>query len=389
MDELFEFMRIQIKLKCGGFTRYMYDKLPWDAQMFALVGSRGIGKTTLFLQHIKNEHRKGGALYVSLDHVYFVEHSIVDVAGELCRMGGTHLYIDEVHNYPNWSRELKNIYDAHPDLHVYFTGSSALNILAGEADLSRRASIHAMQGLSFREYLGLRHGIDFEPFTLQEIVEGRAQIPGVEHPLPLFEEYLARGYYPFMDSPAADVLVEQTINSTLQYDIPLCANLSLATGRKLKKLLVAIAESVPYKPNVSKLAKKIEASRNSVNEYLVLMENAGMIARLRSAYSGFADLGKVEKAYLDNPVLVRVMTGSGAKAGSVRETFFLNQMRVNNKVRASSVSDFEIDGFTFEVGGRSKTAEQVRGVERAYLAKDGIEEAFAHTIPLWCFGLNY
>lgn len=389
MDELLEFMRTQIKLKCGAFTRYMYDKLPWDAQMFALVGPRGVGKTTLFLQRIKNEHQKDSALYVSLDHVYFAENSILAVADEFCRMGGTHLYIDEVHNYPGWSRELKNIYDAHPDLHVYFTGSSALNILAGEADLSRRASVHVMQGLSFREYLGLRHGMDFEPFTLEEIVGGKAEIPGLEHPLPLFNEYLECGYYPFMGRPAGDVLVEQTVNSTLQYDIPLCANLSLATGRKLKKLLVAIAESVPYKPNVSKLAKRIEASRNSVNEYLALMEDAGMIARLRSAYSGFADLGKVEKVYLDNPVLVHVLAGSGANVGSVRETFFLNQMRVNNKVCASSVSDFEIDGLTFEVGGRNKTAEQVRGVEHAYLAKDGIEAPFAHTIPLWCFGLNY
>ena len=248
MDELFEFMRTQIKLKCGGFTRYMYDKLPWDAQMFALVGPRGVGKTTLFLQRIKNEHQKSNALYVSLDHVYFAENSISAVADEFCRMGGTHLYIDEVHNYLNWSRELKNIYDAHPDLHVYFTGSSALDILAGEADLSRRASVHLMQGLSFREYLGLRHGIDFEPFTLQEIADGAVEIPGLKHPLPLFNEYLERGYYPFMGRPAGDVLVEQTINSTLQYDIPLCANLSLATGRKLKKLLVAIAESVPYAP---------------------------------------------------------------------------------------------------------------------------------------------
>ena len=200
------------------------------------------------MQRIKNEHQKSNALYVSLDHVYFAEKSISAVADEFCRMGGTHLYIDEVHNYLNWSRELKNIYDAHPDLHVYFTGSSALDILAGEADLSRRASVHLMQGLSFREYLGLRHGIDFEPFTLQEIVDGAAEIPGLEHPLPLFNEYLERGYYPFMGRPAGDVLVEQTINSTLQYDIPLCANLSLATGRKLKKLLVAIAESVPYAP---------------------------------------------------------------------------------------------------------------------------------------------
>ena len=389
MDELFEFMESQIKRRASKFKRYMYDSLPWDSQMFALVGARGIGKTTLFLQHIKEEKQRGRALYVSLDHVYFASNTILDLANDFSKMGGEYLYIDEVHSYPNWSRELKNIYDAHPNLHVYFTGSSALNILAGEADLSRRAAVHTMQGLSFREYLGLFYNIEFDAFTLEEILDGKAKVPGVEHPLPLFKEYLERGYYPFMKLPDSALLLEQTISSTLQFDIPLCANLSLATGRKLKKLLVVIAESVPYKPKVTKLSKKIEASRNSVNEYLELMENAGMIARLRSAYSGFADLGKVEKIYLDNTTLMHTLARTSANQGCMRETFFFNQMREKNNVFASAASDFEIDGVTFEVGGRSKTSEQIKGLSNAYLAKDNIEDAYRNVIPLWCFGLNY
>ena len=284
---------------------------------------------------------------------------------------------------------MEELYDAHPDLHVYFTGSSALNILGGEADLSRRAPIYTMQGLSFREFLELRHNIKVEPFSLEEILAGKAQIPNVSHPLPLFNEYLTNGYYPFMQDATSRILVDQIINSTLQFDIPLCANLSLDTGRKLKKLLVAIAESVPYKPNVTKLSKKIGVSRNSINEYLALMERAGMIARLRSEYSGFSDLGKVEKVYLDNPTLMSVLGGKNANTGCMRETFFYNQMRVNNNVVASKTSDFEIDGITFEVGSKDKTNEQLKGTDNAYIVKDNIEKPYLNVIPLWCFELNY
>ena len=389
MDELYEYMHNQIQQIKSTFKRYMYERLPWEARMFALIGPRGVGKTTLFLQRIKDAHKSNEALYVSLDHIYFASHTLLELAGDFYKYGGKFLYVDEVHNYENWARELKNIYDAFPSLHIYFTGSSALNILNSEADLSRRAPIYQMQGLSFREFLCMRKNMSINPFTLDEILAGRAELAEIERPLALFKEYLETGYYPFMHDDSSNILVEQIVNATLQFDIPVCAKLSLETGRKLKKLLAAIAESVPFKPNASKLAKKIGVSRNSINEYLALMENAGMIARLRVAHASFADLGKVEKVYLDNTTIMNVLAGKNANIGCMRETFFLNQMRVNNNVCASKESDFEIDGKTFEVGGKNKTGEQIKDINRAFLVKDNIEKSYLNTIPLWCFGLNY
>ena len=389
MDELFEYMNNQIELKYNQFKRYIYNNLPWESQMFALIGPRGVGKTTLFLQHIKDDHEFNEALYVSADHIYFANHSLLELADEFYKFGGRYLYIDEIHNYENWSKELKNIYDGYPELHVYFTGSSALNILGGEADLSRRAPIFHMQGLSFCEFLELKKNIKAKTFTLEEILAEKAQLKGVKHPLPLFQEYLQRGYYPFMDDIAYEIRIEQIINATLQYDIPQTANLSIATSKKLKKLMAAIAESVPFKPNITKLAKKIQSSRNSIEQYLSLMEDAGMISRLRSGHAVFAELGKVEKIYLDNPTLMYALSGKNADIGTIRETFFANQMRLNHKVFASDVSDFNINGITFEIGGKSKTSSQIADIENAYVVKDGIESGFGNIIPLWCFGLNY
>ena len=389
MDELFEYMNNQIELKYSQFKRYIYDKLPWEAQMFALIGPRGIGKTTVFLQHINDEHKNDEALYVSADHIYFANHSLLELSDKFYKFGGRYLYIDEIHNYENWARELKNIYDGYPDLHVYFTGSSALNILGAEADLSRRAPIFHMQGLSFREFLELKKNVKAKIFTLEEILAGKATIKNVKHPLPLFQEYLQKGYYPFMDDIAYEMRIEQTVNATLQYDIPQIANLSIATSRKLKRLMAAIAESVPFKPNTTKLAKKIGSSRNSIEEYLNLMERAGMIMRLRSGHALFAELGKVEKIYLDNPTLMYALSGKNTDIGTIRETFFANQMRLNHDVLASDVSDFKINDATFEIGGKSKTRSQIAGVKNAYVVKDEIENAFDNIIPLWCFGLNY
>jgi uncharacterized protein len=389
MQELFEYMNNQMTLKYSEFKRYVYKTLPWEAQMFALIGPRGAGKTTLFLQRIHDEHEPGEALYVSLDHMYFSDHTLFEVADEFVKSGGKYLYVDEVHVYEHWSRELKNIYDCHPDLKVYFTGSSALNILDGEADLSRRAPVFKMQGLSFREYLNLVKNVPCPVYSLQEILQGKANVPGVAHPLPFFREYLRDGYYPFMTEIASNIRIEQIVNSTLQFDIPQIANLSVATGRKLKKLMVAIAESVPFKPNVVQLASRIGASRNSVDEYLTFLEDAGMIMRLRDGAGAFAGLGKVSKVYLDNCTLMNVLSAGAADIGCVRETFFFNQMRVNHRVCSSAASDFEVDGFTFEVGGRGKTGKQVAGLDDAYVVKDGIEYAAGNVIPLWCFGLNY
>lgn len=387
---LVNYMQNQLQNTPTDFYRYMFDKIDWQQRMFGLVGPRGVGKTVLFLQYIKQRQNDEFLFYVSADNTYFSTHSLVELADQFSKEGGNHLFIDELHKYANWSRELKQIYDTHPDLKVAFTGSSVLDITKGEADLSRRAPIYTMQGLSFREYLAMSHHINVSVLPLQEIVENKLfSIEGVPHPLPLFKEYLRRGYYPFATDNLFDVKLNQIINLTMEVDIPQYANMNVSTGRKLKKLLGIIAMSVPFKPVMDKIAKMVNVSRNDLSDYFLYMENSGMIAQLRDTTNGIMGLGKIEKVYLDNPNLAYLLGEESSNIGNIRETFFFNQMRVQNKVIVSKQSDFEIQGMTFEVGGKNKGQKQISSVERGYIVKDDIEYGSGNIIPLWMFGLNY
>ncbi len=371
------------------FHRYLYDEIKWDNHMLGIVGPRGVGKTTLMLQHLRESHTADEALYVSADNLYFTDHSLYDVAEELVRNGGRYFFIDEVHKYPDWSRELKAMYDSLPDLHVYFTGSSVLDIEKGQADLSRRAPKYVLQGLSFREYLAITHGIEAPCLSLDEILAGGPLLPQVEHPLPYFKDYLRRGYYPFGTDPDFETELEQVIVRTLESDIPQFAEMTAATGRKLLKLMTIISTLAPFKPNMTKLASQIQASRNSMEDYLLYMEKAGMIAQLRTGASGLGALGKAEKIYLDNPNIMYALVGEGQDVGNVRETFFFNQMRVRHTVTASKISDFEIAGATFEVGGKNKTQAQLKDAERGYVVNDDVEYGHGNVVPIWAFGLTY
>lgn len=389
MDQLYEYMLRQLAQTPDSFRRYVYDSINWDNRMLGLVGPRGVGKTTLFLQRIKEAHSTRDALYVSADHLYFSTHSLYGVAERLYQDGGSYLFVDEVHKYPDWSRELKMMYDSLPGLHVYFTGSSVLDIERGDADLSRRAPRYEMQGLSFREYLAIRHGMEVPVRRLDDILAGDMGLPGVEHPLPLFRDYLRRGYYPFGSDVDFDLELAQIITRTLETDIPQYANMTAATGRKLKKLMAVVSTLAPFKPNMTSLGSQIQASRNNVEDYLLYMEKAGMVAQLRTGASGLGALGKPEKVYLDNTNILYNLSDGREDIGSVRETFFFNQMRVNHLVTASKISDFQIGDLTFEVGGKSKTADQLRGAEKGYVVKDDIEFGHGNVVPLWAFGLNY
>ena len=389
MEQLHEFMQRQLNGVESTFHRYAYSLINWENRMLGLVGPRGVGKTTLFLQRIKEHHSLADTLYVSADHMYFANHSLYGVAEEFCKQGGRFLFIDEVHKYEQWSRELKMMFDSLPDLHVYFTGSSVLDIEKGEADLSRRAPKYEMQGLSFREYLAIRHGIEVPVFTLEEVVGQRAHIAGVEHPLPLFKDYLKRGYYPFGADVDFPIELGQVITRTLETDIPQFAGMTAATGRKLKQLMAVVSTLAPFKPNMVSLGSQIRVSRNNVEDYLGYMEKAGMIAQLRTGASGLGALGKAEKVYLDNTNILYNLSEGREDVGTVRETFFFNQMRVNHAVTASRVSDFQIDGVTFEVGGKSKDSSQIRGVDDGYVVKDDIEFGYGNVVPLWAFGLTY
>ncbi len=371
------------------FKRYLYNKIPWESRMIGIIGARGVGKTTMILQHIKEKLDSKKALYVSADDMYFGVNKLIDLADDFHKNAGEYLFIDEIHKYPDWSRELKNIYDSFPALRVVFTGSSVLDILKGSADLSRRAIMCKLQGLSFREYLKLFHNHDTKVYSLEEIIHNEVKLENIQHPLPLFKDYLRRGYYPFGLENEMNVRLGQVIVQTLESDIPQYANLNVGTSRKLKRLLSIIAESVPFKPNFSKISEMIGVSRNSLDDYFAYMEKAGLIGQLRNESTGIRELGKVEKVYLDNTNIIFNLAGEKTNVGNIRETFFFNQMRVNNEVVSSKKADFVIEPYTFEVGGKNKQQHQIEKDGNSFVVKDDIEYGYRNVIPLWAFGLNY
>lgn len=389
MERLYESFDKQLKMTLTDFIRYRYDEINWSGRMFGLVGPRGVGKTTMFLQYIKQNLNRRDTLYVSADNLYFADNSLVNLADKFSKQGGKHLFIDEIHKYKDWSRELKQLYDTYPDMQIAFTGSSILDIYKGTADLSRRAPIYEMQGLSFREYLGMFHHISAPAYSLEDILQHKVEIPGVEHPLPLFADYLKRGYYPFGMDIDFDMELEQVINQTMEIDIPQYAEMNVSTGRKLKQLLVIIARSVPFKPVMQKLADMIGVSRNYLNDYLLYIEKSGMIGQVRDDTGGIRGLGKVDKVYLDNTNLIYSLGRENMDVGNLRETFFYNQMRVRQDVIASKISDFQIDDRTFEIGGKNKGQKQIADAREGYVVKDDIETGYGNVIPLWNFGMNY
>ena len=388
---LINYMKEQLELVSLAFKRYNYDKLPWEARLVGLMGPRGVGKSTLILQHIKSKspEEQAKSLYVSADHSYFTTSTLIETANQFVREGGEWLYIDEVHKYEGWSQELKQIYDSHPGLHVFFTGSSILDIIDGEADLSRRVILFDMQGLSFREYLEMFHGIKTPIRSLEDILNGKTEIEGLQHPIPLFNQYLRERYYPFSKEGFFQQRLQQVIRLTMEVDIPQYANMSPATGKKLRRMLSIIASNVPYKPEATGLANEIKVSRNDIPTYLLYMEKAGMIGQLRDETGGMRGLGKTEKVYLDNTNIIYALSGENANIGNVRETFFYNQTRLALDVTSSKVSDFSIGKYTFEVGGAKKSHRQIKDVANSFIVRDDTEYANGDILPLWTFGLLY
>lgn len=373
------------------FKRYLYPTINWNRRMFGIVGPRGVGKTTLILQYIKENRSSTDTLYVSMDDLYFASYSLLETVEKFHKDGGKLLFIDEIHKYPEWSKTLKNIYDKYPDLKVVFTGSSVLDILKGNADLSRRALLLHLQGLSFREYLQLFHGITVPALSLKDILshKGNDLKPAIGYPVKFFKEYLQKGYYPFGNDEDYLARLKQVVAQTMESDIPLYANMNISTGRKLLKLLAIVAGSVPFKPNFAGLAKAVEVSKNNISDYFYYIEKAGMIAQLREKTESYLVVGKVEKVYLDNTNLAFCLSEKEPNVGNLRETAFFNQMRINNKVYRSEKGDFNIGNMTFEVGGKSKTQKQIEGLKNAYVVKDDVEYGYKNVIPLWAFGLNY
>jgi len=389
MEQLFERFRQVLESANKPILRYMYSNINWNGRMLGLTGPQGVGKTTLILQYIRKNLNLQETLYVTAEDFYFASNKLTDLADRFVKFGGKHLFIDEIHKYKDWSKELKLIYDQYPKLKVVFTGSSVLDIKKGASDLSRRAVMYHMQGLSFREYLYLFHGIKTKTYHLQDILSHKVSEKELEYPLSFFQKYLKTGYYPFALEDDFNLRLRQVVNQTLESDIPFYADMNVSTGRKLKQLLSIISKSVPFKPNFSSIGKMLSVSRNSVSDYCLYIEEAGMIAQLRSSTGGIRVLGKVEKIFLDNTNLIYNLAENESNIGNVRETFFFNQLRINHDLLASPLADFEIDKIAFELGGKNKSKKQIALAEKGYVVKDDIEYGFGNVIPLWHFGLMY
>lgn len=391
MEQLHQLYEAKLASTSTTFVRYLYHRINWDSKLIVIMGSRGVGKTTMVLQRILLSTQRVESLYISADNTYFASHSLFDTASQFYREGGKVLYIDEVHKYENWSSEVKMMYDYCQDLKVIVTGSSILDIRKGiDADLSRRAIPYTLEGLSFREYVNIKLGANLSPWFLDEILYGAKSFPSdLGRPIALFKEYLVKGYFPFSNFDDYLVRLDGVINQTLEVDIPTYIKMNVSTAAKLKKLLYVISHSVPFKPNFSEIGRAISADRTVVSDYMIYMEKAGLLSRLMTGEAGMAAMEKVEKVYLNNTNLIYALAPEGAEVGNVRETFFLSALRVDNKVTASKVSDFLVDGHTFEVGGKGKTQKQLGGIADAFVVKDDIEYSYNNIIPLWAFGMNY
>jgi len=377
-------------------VRDFMHTIDWDNRFIGIKGSRGVGKTTLLLQYIRlNFEPNKTVLYVSLDHLYFLENTLYDLVSDFYKKGGLFIAIDEVHKYPNWAIEIKNIYDDMPHLRLVFTGSSLLHIQQAKADLSRRVVVYSMPGLSFREFIQFETRLELESYPLAAIIDNPTAISIAitqkVKPLHYFEDYLDYGYYPFYieNKKSFHQKLSEMILTVLEVDIPQYASIPVSNSVLLKKLLAVISNSVPFKPNMNAISERTGISLNTMKNYLKLLNDAQLLQLLYVEDKGINSLGKPEKIFLNNPNLMYNL-GNDTDKGNVRETFFLNQVQHQYAVFASKTVDFKVDGrYEFELGGRNKKQKQIKELPNAFLVKDDIEIGTEQNIPLWLFGFLY
>lgn len=389
MERLIAQFRALIEKTDTRLVRYLHAKINWENRIIAILGARGVGKTTLLLQHIKLNCDIQKALYVSADDFYFSSNTLFDLATQFQLNGGKYLFIDEIHKYANWSKEIKMMYDNLLPLKIIITGSSILDLYKGTDDLSRRVIRYNLKGFSFREYLNFTNNSKVKPYSLNQILKNEVTVEDVEFPLMHFKNYLKNGYYPFFNEPDYEIRLNNILNMTIETDIPMYAKMNIGTALKMKQLLSIIAKSVPFKPNFTKIAELVEVHRNQIAEFMYYFEKAGIINQLKDKTEGIRAIGKVEKIYLDNPNLMYAIGTNATEIGNVRETFFFNQMKLEHFVFAHDKADFQIDDSIFEVGGKNKTKKQIAGLSEAYIVKDDIVFGYQYTIPIWHFGMSY
>ena len=400
MKQLFSAFYRKLEETDMRFERYLKSQIDWNNRLVAITGARGTGKTTMLLQHLKEKYGNNPqeALYVSLDNIYFSVNNLYSLADDFYSLGGKELYIDEVHKYPSWAKEIKNIYDDFPKLKLVFTGSSMLQIFKADADLSRRVRHFQLFGMSFREFLIYEKLLQKtqEPFSLVEILENHVSISQKLlreiQPLSVFQKYLQYGYYPYYqeDIKGYGERVLQTFNTIMESDLPNVENIDFYSINRIKKLFYILSEMVPFTPNISQLSQMVDVTRQSLMNYMQLLEKAHTVLLLKQKATGIRQMVKPEKIYLQNTNYSFALSKENPDIGNLRETFFFNQLQQNHKVTYTEATDFCIDNkYFFEIGGKNKSTKQIKDLSNAYLALDGLTTGFRNEIPLWLFGFLY
>ncbi len=393
LDYLYQISNRKISGISLDYKRPLYHKINWDNRLIGIKGPKGVGKSTLILQHIKESFPdRSKVLYVSLDNIWFTTNDLTDLVEYHYTHGGSHIFLDEVHRYKGWQQVMKNIYDDYPDLHIAYTGSSILRVRTAEGDLSRRLRSYDMNGLSFREYLAFEGVMDYRILTLEEILSDHVSIAsditaGVKI-LPYFEKYLESGYYPFYKEEGDGYLsrVQEVVTQTIDMDIPAIEDVEYDTLQKLKKLMVILANQVPFIPKMNEFYQKMQTSREQCLKLLNILEYAKLISMLRTPAKALKHISAPDKLYLDNTNMMYALSPN-APTGTIRETFFMNQLSQSHGVSLPNKGDFKVNGkYLFEVGGRKKSFEQIKDEADSFLAIDSIETGNGNKIPLWLFG---
>ncbi len=398
MEELIKHSAIRVSKTTLDFTRYLLDEIEWEDKLIGITGFRGVGKTTLMLQRLKKEYgNSSNALYVTLDDFYFTKNRLADFAESFYLNGGRVLFIDEVHRYPTWSIELKNLYDLYDDLKIVFSGSSALQVHKADGDLSRRAAMYSLHEMSFKEFLHLSGKGKFKEYRLDDILNNHigiaSEITKRIVVMPLFKDYLKQGVYPFFKEAKGRFYERLTnaINAVIDIDLTSIENINYQTTYKLRQLVAVLADSVPFKVNITELSRRVNLSRDALLRLLSALDRANLIKGIRKEGSASGYLTKPDKIYLNNTVLLNALYSTGTNVeGTMRETFFMNQLLKSHKVKTSKTGDFMIDGkYIFEVGGSNKEFTQIADISDSFVAADNLEIGYGNKIPLWLFGFLY